>query len=104
MEFIPSKQQIELLNAMLDIDVPSTVTAICEHVGISRTTYYEWFKNDDFVEWFNREHRIHTTQYIVMLDKIGLSKASEDYRYWEAMQTKYGGYAKYKKLEPSIFD
>lgn len=94
MEFVPSKKQIELLGAMLDIEVPSTVTGICKFVGISRSTYYEWFKDLQFKEWFKKNHCDSCLMSVAMLDKIAFSKAGEDFRYMELLQIKYGGYKK----------
>lgn len=92
MGFVPSRKQVELLNAMIDIEVPSTVTGICKHIGISRSTYYEWIKNKDFKKWFSKNHALSCAMSVAMLDKIAFSKAGEDFRYMELLQIKYGGY------------
>lgn len=34
-----------------------TVSDLCGKAGVSPTTYYEWMKNDEFVEMVNAEHR-----------------------------------------------
>lgn len=88
-KFKPNKRQIALLRAWANPEQKPTITAICETVGINRTTYYVWFSNDDFVEWFEKEWRRAMKDMEPYLDNIGLKKAVKDYKYWEAMQMKY---------------
>lgn len=95
-KFKPTKQMINLLRVMLDVDVKPTITAFCEKAGISRETYYNWFENEDFVKWFNLEWELAMAKQVSWLDRVGLQKSVKDFRYWEAMQMKYG---KFKRKE-----
>jgi hypothetical protein len=54
-KFKPTEQMINLLRAMLDVDVKPTITAFCENAGISRETYYNWFENEDFGDFLVRK-------------------------------------------------
>lgn len=97
-KFKPSPDQIALLKAWASPEQKPTITAICETVGISRTTYYKWFADDEFVNWFNEQWDIAMAKTKPYLDNVGLKKAVSDFRYWEAMQMKYH---KFKRQEES---
>ena len=44
------------LKYAVDAEWSYTVVALCESIGIARTTYYDWFRdNADFVRWW-RNH------------------------------------------------
>lgn len=88
--FIPNEKQIELLKVMIDGQIKPTITAYCEEVGIDRKTYYNWFDNDAFVEWFDKEWERAMKRKISWLDRVALSKAPSDFRYWEALKMEYG--------------
>ena len=92
--FIPSEKQIELLRVMVDGTGKPTITAFCEEAGINRDTYYNWFDNPEFVGWFNREWEVAMAKKITWLDRIGLQKSPTDFRYWEALQMKYGKFSR----------
>ncbi len=55
MSFEPNPRQLRYLEACLDPDVPATVTARCERVGIDRGTFYDWNKVVGFREWLSAE-------------------------------------------------
>lgn len=88
--FKPSPKQIDLLRVMLDPEVKPTITAFCKEINIDRGTYYNWFDDDKFVEWFNKEWERAMAKQVSWLDRIGLMRSPKDFRYWEAMQKKYG--------------
>lgn len=92
--FKPSEKQIDLLRVMLDPEVKPTITAFCAKVDIARKTYYEWFDNEQFVTWFNAEWERAMAKQVSWLDRVGLMKSPKDFRYWEAMQMKYGKFSK----------
>ena len=85
---------INLLRAMLDVDVKPTITAFCEKAEIDRGTYYNWFDNPQFVEWFNKEWELAMAKQVSWLDRVGLQKSVKDFRYWEALQMKYGKFSR----------
>lgn len=91
--FKPTEKMVALLRAKLDPTVKPTITAECAEANIARKTYYEWFEREDFVTWFNREFERGMGKLIPYLDKVGIMKATKDFKYWEAMQMKFGGYA-----------
>ena len=89
----PTENHWRFLRAKLDPKVPNNITAICEHIGINRRTYYSWTEKEGFNLWLQQEWtKVMQTEAVQMLDRIGLDKATEDFRFWEAMQKKYGGY------------
>lgn len=100
--FKPSEKQIDLVRVMLDPEVKPTITAFCQEIGIDRKTYYNWFDNEEFVEWFNREWDLAMAKQVSWLDRVGLMKSPKDFRYWEAMQMKYGKYARKQEFNGSM--
>lgn len=53
-EFTPNLNQINFLEAYIS-SKEGTLKAIAEEAGITPKTIYQWRKNSDFVEWFNRQ-------------------------------------------------
>jgi transcriptional regulator with XRE-family HTH domain len=51
--WVPTSEQIEVVKLMVDLDQHLTITEICSRVGISRTTLYNWMRDEDFVKYFN---------------------------------------------------
>lgn len=88
--FVPSEKQIALLREMIDGEGKPTITAFCAGAEISRQTYYDWFADDSFVKWFNHEWEMAMAKKVTWLDRVGLQKSVIDFRYWEALQMKYG--------------
>lgn len=84
-KFEPTLKQLKLLETYLDPDVTPSVTAICEKADVSRTTYYEWMKDETFCKWFWDEFNKHITHVRAHLVKIGIAKAKSDHRYWADM-------------------
>lgn len=93
-QFRPTDKMINLLRVMLDIDVEPTITAFCKAADINRSTYYAWFDDPDFVGWFNREWEMAMARQVSWLDRVGLQKSVKDFRYWEALQMKYGKFSR----------
>jgi len=89
-KFIPSPKQVKFLEAYLDPDVYPSVTKICEQCGVSRTTYYEWIKDEDFCKWFLGQMDKHRTHVVAHLEKIGVTMAKKDHRYWADMMRRMG--------------
>lgn len=56
-DFIPSKQQLDFLEAFVLCGHRATIAAICRESGVPRRTYYNWTKNREFVKWFVAETR-----------------------------------------------
>ena len=101
-KFKPTNNMIRFLQVKLDPSVKPTITAECKEAGISRETYYRWFENPDFLEWFEREFTKGMAKMIPYLDKVGMMKAVKDFRYWEAMQMKYGAYARQLEAKTNV--
>lgn len=89
--FKPSLKMQAVLNAAIDFDSEGTVSDWCRKAGVSRQSYYDWRGIEGFQEWWDGEWEKAMKRYRAYLDRIGLEKAKTDFRYWEAMQKKYGG-------------
>lgn len=100
--FKPTENMIKFLRAKLDVEVSPTITAECEAAGIDRGTYYRWIEDARFVEWFNKEWELAMTKQVSWLDKVGLMKAPKDFRYWEALQMKFGKYTRAEKTDGTL--
>jgi hypothetical protein len=88
----PSKIQQELLRWAIEVGTDEfKPTVWLESRKKSPSNWTKWKKDDRFVDWFFLAWERGMKWKVVDLDRIGMEKASEDYRYWEAMQKKYGG-------------
>jgi len=86
------------------MEAKPTITAICEDEvdekgkvivqGISRTTWYEWNKDEGFVNWWAECWERHMRRSMFALDKIGWLKSAKDFRYFELLQMKYANFRK----------
>jgi len=72
-------------------NVIANTSEIAKKCNISRQTWYRWVKDDEFRRWFKEEWEKQLSQMSFRLDIIGLQKASEDFRYWKAMQERIAG-------------
>ncbi len=79
------------LDAALDPDVPATIAAIARAAGIDRRNWWLWKREASFCHWFEGSWRQSSGSLAWILDKMGIEKARKDFRYWDAMQRKYGG-------------
>ena len=101
-QFKPTEQMIKLVEARLSPEIAPTITAECKYAGISRQTYYNWFDNEEFVNWYSREFEKGMGKMMSWLDKVGLMKSTKDFRYWEALQMKYAKYSKRMSVEADV--
>src|SRR5690606_12475041 len=83
-----------LLKAVLNVEVRPTVTSWCKEANIDPKTYYKWMRDAGFLAWFYRQWQLSMTQSQFYLETVGLRKAASDFRYWEAMMTRYHGYVR----------
>lgn len=107
-EFTPSIDQILYLKAWLDPETPPTRAGACARVFTYsrelsiklsyqneeslRNATYRWDDDPGYIAWWNKEYPNQMARNEKYLDSIGLKKAVEDFRYWEAMQIKYANY------------
>lgn len=57
-----------------------------------RKETYRWEQDKAYCQWFTDYWQSLMKSNIAYLDSVGLKKAVSDFRYWEAMQMKFGGY------------
>lgn len=50
---ILTNEQIQAAELLADPSYKGTRSAIIKQVGVSRTTFYDWFKNQNFVNYVN---------------------------------------------------
>lgn len=91
-DFTPTEKMKVLLEATLSLEVKPTITAWCTLAKISRKTYYQWYKNPRFVQWFEKEREKQVMRFRPFLDQVGLMQAAKNYNYWRDMQMKIGGF------------
>lgn len=97
----PSENQMKIL----EIAVNSTSEKIGDwfkEAKLERVRWNGWIKNDKFVEWWNREWERAMRVSKAYLDKVGMELAPVDFRYWEVMQKKYGGYTPDNKAQGGV--
>jgi len=85
----PTRTQLLWLEKALDPEVQPTITAIAKAVGVKRANWYLWQEKEGFQEWWAGAWEEAMNKNKWWLDKVGLRKSIDDYRYWEAMQMKY---------------
>jgi len=64
----------------------NNISEIADECGIDRTSWYKWLKKPGFLEWFEKEKERYMVLLRHKLDNIGVQKASNDFKYWKAMQ------------------
>lgn len=57
-----------------------------------RQMTYQWEQKEGYKEWRDEFWKSLMNDSKPILDKIGLQRGAENFKYWEAMQMKYGGY------------
>lgn len=57
----PSPKQIEMVNLMLDVEQKLTKNEMCEQVGVSRQTFWEWRRDEEFNGYFREQLRVLVT-------------------------------------------
>ena len=51
----PTENMMSFVRYLKERDYDSTVTAACKEVGIARESYYDWFDNPTFRDWWQDE-------------------------------------------------
>ena len=87
----PSENQRKVLEIAVN-DESDNITTWFKKAGVLREKWNAWIKNEKFIEWWNHEWGKAMRAQVTRLDKIGMDMAPTDFRYWEVMQKKYGGY------------
>lgn len=88
-EFLPTKKMKRWLKTTIEQDL-TEVVEIAKATGINRNSWYAWTRNPLFIQWFNQEWQKALDSHAYKLDIIGIKKATENYKYWEAMQKRSG--------------
>ena len=57
-----------------------------------RQMTYQWEEKEGYKEWRDSFWKDLMNENRIILDKIGIQRGTENFRYWEAMQMKYGGF------------
>lgn len=57
-----------------------------------RQMTYQWENKEGYREWRDEFWKELMNESRIILDKIGLQRGTENFKYWEAMQMKYGNY------------
>jgi len=89
--FKPTVTMLKWFAAAVNPDVKSNLVSISRESGVSEQQWHEWAKDPVFNEWWNKEWLKEQKKMIWKLDKIGWDKSRSDFKYWQAMQIKFGG-------------
>lgn len=57
-----------------------------------RQMTYQWEEKPGYKEWRDSFWKDLMGENRIILDKIGIQRGTENFKYWEAMQMKYGGF------------
>lgn len=97
--FKPTERQLRWLEAALDPAVKPTAADISRATGINVKSWGEWRKSPTFIKWWNEKWNEAQRNAVWQLDKIGWDRAKKDFKYWEALQIKFGGLKKTTELQ-----
>jgi hypothetical protein len=64
--------------------------AVAQAAKISEMSFYTWLHDQRFIDWRKAEWDKRLKMHGATLDKIGLRRAGEEYKYWRAMQARIG--------------
>lgn len=59
-----------------------------------RQMVYQWEKENGYKEWRDKYWNQLMSEARIILDKVGLQRGVKDFRYWEAMQMKFGNFSR----------
>lgn len=91
--FKPTPKMLKLAQSAMNIDISTSVTAWCEHAGVSRVQWYRWKQQAGFIEWFNTIVRQQLEEFRAHLLSEGIKRAlSGDFRFWKVLMEKMGEY------------
>lgn len=88
-EFRPTPHMEKWLDTAISNDF-DTVKDISEACKISRTAWYDWIKDDNFLLWYKQEWDKRIASEAWKLDKWGMKNAKRDHKYWQDMQRRVG--------------
>ncbi|HEB13400.1 MAG TPA: hypothetical protein ENI13_00285 [candidate division CPR3 bacterium] len=88
--FKPTKLMIKWLDVAMELGRTATVLAVSEKVEASRTSWYAWIKDMEFVHWWDLQWQAYLQVNRWKLDAIGMEKAKTDYNYWHDMMERTG--------------
>ena len=63
----------------------------CEKTGVEYKDWKNWIQRVGFSEWWNKEWDKALQKMKPRLEKIGMEKAEEDFRYWKVMIERLDG-------------
>ena len=88
-EWRPTPYMEKWIDTAIQNDTYS-ITDISEACKISRTAWYDWIKDDNFLLWYKTEWDKRIASEAWKLDKIGMRQAKTDHKYWQDMQRRVG--------------
>lgn len=97
--FKPTEKMLRWLEAALDPGVKATAADISRATNINVNTWRTWRESPTFIKWWNEKWNEAQRNLVWQLDKIGWDRAKKDFKYWEALQIKFGGLKKTVELE-----
>jgi len=89
-EFKPTKKMLRWFDTTVELGYTASILDISNASKVSRTQWYEWSRNDEFVKWWDDQMQRNLHQNRWKLDKIGLKQAKNKYNYWKDMMNRSG--------------
>jgi hypothetical protein len=77
------------LNTAIQLESDS-VSEIATECKMSRTAWYDWLKDDNFLKWWREEWNKRLAGHAWKLDAIGMKNSKRDFNYWKTMQERVG--------------
>lgn len=101
-EWKPTPHMEKWLDTAMKTDGDS-ISDISEECKISRTAWYDWIKDDNFLLWYKQEWDKRIASEAWKLDKIGMKNAKRDHKYWQDMQRRVGNLKEEKGTTNNTF-
>lgn len=88
-DWTPTPLMREWLDKSMELmtDKPKEVA---DALGCSHVNWYNWIKQNDFIEWYAKEWNTKMQIMGQQLDMIGLKFSKSDYKYWKVMMERVG--------------
>lgn len=100
-EFIPKPLMVKFARLYLDTPSPRlTYERICQEIGISRRTVYNWLHKKEFKDWLNSKRMEVINDSLIDIYKIAVTKAKTgDFNFCKLILEMSGNYIQGMKLD-----
>lgn len=89
-EFKPTRAMLRWLEATDELGPHAPIKRIAKQAGVNRDNWYQWMRNQQFVEWWDKQWETSFKLHRWKLKAIGLKQAENDHAWWHDMMVVMG--------------